>query len=411
MRLAALIQTWGLDSFPWFPNPFSEKEVAATAAATVVSSVQGKQVLVLSASIGAGHVRAAEALCASATLHDYGASVTHLDTMAFVSPWFKKLYADAYLFLVNHCPAVWGHIYRRTNQSRRNGIFNRLRSVIERMSASRLTKEIGMRKPDAIICTHFFPAELLARLRRQGKITCPVWVQVTDFDLHSSWVHHGLSGYFVANHEMAFLLQQQGLPMHAIHVTGIPVMPGFGQAHDRRECSAELGLSPDRITVLLSGGGEGIGRLEDVAARLLLSDRNLQLVVLAGRNGALLGKLQLLARDFPGRLVPLGFTRQVERVMACCDFAVTKPGGLTSSECLVMGLPMVLSSAIPGQEERNADFLLEQGVALKAPDARSLEYRVKELINSPDRLDSMRAKAKALGREHAAWHVLNHVQL
>jgi processive 1,2-diacylglycerol beta-glucosyltransferase len=408
MRLAALIEIWGLNSFSWFPNPFAKKEETAVPAAP---SMQGKQVLVLSASIGAGHVRAAEALCASAALHDYGASVRHLDTMAFVSPWFKKIYADAYLFLVNHCPSLWGLIYRKTNHFRRGGPFNRLRSLIERLSASSLMQEIGLAKPDAIICTHFFPAELLARLRRQGKINCPVWVQITDFDLHSSWVHHGLSGYFVASHEISFLLQQHGIPAHAIHVTGIPIMPAFGQSHDRRECALELGLDPGKKTVLLSGGGEGIGRLEDVAARLLLSDRNLQLIVLAGRNIGLLKKLQTLSRDFPGRLVPLGFTRQVERVMACCDFAVTKPGGLTSSECLVMGLPMVLSSAIPGQEERNADFLLEQGVALKAPDARALDYRVRELIAFPAKLDGMRAKAKALGREHAAWHALNNIQL
>lgn len=403
MRLAALVQNWGLRYFPWTPTQRFIRRYSAAAKA------EEPHVLVISASVGAGHVRAAEALCAGAALRPSHLPVRHLDVMDYV-PWlFRKVYADFYTFLVNRYPSLWGYLYHATNQVGRNGAIDRMRRGIERLAATRLTSEITRRRPHAIICTHFMPAEVLSRLRSEQKLNCPVWVQVTDFDLHALWVHRDVSGYFVANQEVACLLQAHGIPASKTHVTGIPIMPSFAQPFDRSECSVALGLDARRPTVLLSGGGEGVGRLEEVAARLLPLQPDLQLIVLAGRNAATLKRLEALSVSHPGKLIALGYTKQVERVMACCDFAVIKPGGLTTSECLVMGLPMVLSSAIPGQEERNADFLLEQGVALKATHATLLECRVRELLASPAKLEAMRVRAKALGKAQAALHVLNHI--
>lgn len=134
-----------------------------------------------------------------------------------------------------------------------------------------------------------------------------------------------------------------------------------------------------------------------------------QLIVLAGRNEALLAALGKLASDHPGRLFPHGFTREVERLMACSDLVITKPGGLTTSECLAMKQPMLLNSPIPGQEERNADFLLEQGVALKAVDDDALVYRVRALLDEPERLEAMRRRIAPLGRPLAARFVLDRV--
>ncbi len=146
-----------------------------------------------------------------------------------------------------------------------------------------------------------------------------------------------------------------------------------------------------------------------MAERLLRLDGDFQLIVMAGKNASALAALQILAARYPGRLVAQGFTDKVERLMACADLAVTKPGGLTTSECLAMGLPMIVNSPIPGQEQRNADFLLEQGAALKAFDAVTLEYRIRYLLENPAKLADMRAKARALGRPAAARHVLNTV--
>lgn len=368
-----------------------------------------KKILLLSVSAGAGHMRAAEAIRAAAGAAAGGVEATHLDVMDYVTSGFRKMYTEFYLKLVNKAPALWGYLYQASNDARPDSTMQQLRRGLERLNTRALMQAIEVAQPDAIVCTHFLPAEILARAIRKRGFTTPVWVQVTDFDLHRMWVHENMAGYFAGNEEVAYRMRRCGIAAERIHVTGIPIMPAFGQALERATCAREFGLDPAITTVLLMGGGAGLGSLETVAERLLSLEGSFQLIVLAGRNAKALAALKVLATRFPGRLLAQGFTDQVERLMACADLVVTKPGGLTSSECLAMGLPMIVNSPIPGQEERNADYLLEQGVALKAVDGPTLEYRIAHLLAHPGQLAQMSARARALGRAHAASDVLAHV--
>jgi processive 1,2-diacylglycerol beta-glucosyltransferase len=365
-----------------------------------------KKLLLLSVSAGAGHMRAAQAICAHADEYHPGVEAVHVDVMNFVSSGFRKLYTDFYIKLVNKAPALWGYLYHATNEAKPDSSREKMRRALERLNTSALLTEIARVKPDAIVCTHFLPAEILSRLIRKHGFTCPVWVQVTDFDLHRMWVHEHMAGYFAANEEVAFRMRAQGIAASAISVTGIPIMPVFGAPLERAVCAAEFGLDPLRTTILLMGGGAGLGSLDTVAASLLALDDRFQLIVLAGKNAAALEALKALALRHPGRLLPQGFTDKVERLMACADLVITKPGGLTTSECLAMGLPMIVNAPIPGQEERNADYLLEQGVAMKAFDSVTLEFRVRHLLDNPAKLADLREKARALGRADAAQAVL-----
>lgn len=362
-----------------------------------------RRLLLLSVSAGAGHVRAAEALRAAALARG-DAEVQHLDVMDHVSSAFRALYTDLYLKLVEHSPTAWSMLYRIMDRTPPNAPVARLRRAIERLNTHELRRAIAAFAPDAVVCTHFLPAELL--MRERGRLACPVHVVVTDFDLHGMWVVPDMAGWFAASDEVAFRMRARGLDAARIHVTGIPIMPAFAEAHDRDACAREFGLDPARRAILLMGGGAGLGGLDEVAARLLAIDADFQLVALAGRNEKALARLRTLAATHPQRLVAQGFTDRVERLMGACDLVVTKPGGLTTSECLALGRPMVVHAPIPGQEERNCDYLLEQGAALKAVDAIALDWRVRELLAQPQRLARLAERARALGRPHAARDVL-----
>ncbi|QBB70118.1 galactosyldiacylglycerol synthase [Pseudolysobacter antarcticus] len=365
-----------------------------------------KKILVLSVSAGAGHMRAAEALRSHAEVAHGDVHALHLDVMNFVSSAFRKLYTNAYIKLVEKHPALWGMLYRMTSEAEPDATLQKMRRGIERLNTKALLRAIDAFAPDAIICTHFLPAEILQHEIKQARLHAPVWVQVTDFDLHKMWVMPHMAGYFAANDEVAFRMRAAAIAPATIHVTGIPIMPAFAQPLSREECAREFGIDPARPTFLLMGGGAGVGQLDQVAERLMTAAKDFQLVVLAGKNVAVLGKLQKLAAQHPGRLFAQGFTHHVERLMACADLVITKPGGLTSSECLAMGVPMIVHSPIPGQEERNADYLLEQGAAMKAVDTLGLEFRIQMLLAEPRRLQLMRDKAAALGRPDAAANVL-----
>jgi processive 1,2-diacylglycerol beta-glucosyltransferase len=400
--------------------------------------MKSRSLLILSVSAGAGHVRAAEALRARAAEAYPDIQATHIDLMEWVPSVFRKVYAESFLYVVEKHPEIWGYLYGRSDKPPREySKTEALRKALERLNTVRFMKLLKDLAPDQVICTHFLPAQLLSRKIRKGVFNLPVWVTVTDFDVHRLWIHEHMAGYFAASQEVAYRMADKGVDPGIIQVTGIPIMPAFagtagGAAPDgasvdgatplarpapldKAECARSLGLDPSRPVLALMAGGAGVGAgtggggLEATAARLLALPGDFQLVALAGRNEKLLADLKTLAQAHPGRFFPMGFTRTIERLMKAADLAITKPGGLTASECLAMGLPMILVNPIPGQEERNADYLLENGAALKAYDGAGLEFRVRALLSDPTRLAALGAKARALGKPHAAGDILERV--
>jgi processive 1,2-diacylglycerol beta-glucosyltransferase len=308
------------------------------------------KLLILSVSAGAGHVRAAQAVEAAAKAASSPLDATHLDLLTLVPAEFRRLYGQQYIKLVDRLPQLWSFLYSKSDRPSRDSLLGGLKRAVEKLNTRKLFAEIERLRPDAILATHFLPAELLSRSRSKGRKLPPVWVQVTDFDVHALWVHPHVDRYCVANEEVAFRLADRGVPREKISITGIPVMPQFTTPLQRADCARELGIDSGRFTVLMMAGGAGVGSLDELAGRLLRLPDHLQLVALAGRNEELLSRLRKLAKAHPGKLMPLGFTSTVERLMTAADLVVTKPGGLSVSECLAKGRPMLLVSPIPGQE-------------------------------------------------------------
>lgn len=273
-------------------------------------------VVFLSVSAGHGHVKAAEALAAAAHARSLPCTTTHLDAMAYVTSAFRKVYTDWYLQLVRRAPEVWSYIHQKTDTTPHSAISQRLRRSLERMSARALLREVRHKNPDAIVCTHFLPAELLMREQNKGRLKCPVWLQVTDYDLHNMWIVPDMAGYLAATEEVAFRMRARGLPADRIHVTGIPVMPAFAHPQraelSSRRCATRLGLDPARKVVLMLSGGAGTGDLPRMVERVLAlegqEDRGFQIIAVAGRNTAAYECLDAIARRHAGRLVAIGFT-------------------------------------------------------------------------------------------------------
>ena len=371
------------------------------------------RLLILSASAGHGHVRAAQALEATArTLPRPPDRVEHVDALAHVAGGFRRVYSDLYGHLVDRHPGLWSYLHQKTDTTPHDATSQRLRRAVERLSSGKLMRVIRAARPDAIVCTHFLPAELLMRETDRQRIACPVWLQVTDYDLHNMWLVPGMAGYFAATDEVAHRMRVRGLPPERIHVSGIPVAPAFARPQapelDRAACRSALGLAVGKPVVLIVSSGHGVGDLPTIA-RSVLAAGDLQVIVVAGRNEAARGPLDALAREHDGRLLSLGFTDIMHTLMAAADLVVTKPGGLTVSECLALGRPMLLVAPIPGQEEHNAGFLMEQGAAWLAYDGIGLAYKVARLLSEPMQLAAMAAHSRRLGRPDAAEAVLAEV--
>jgi processive 1,2-diacylglycerol beta-glucosyltransferase len=367
-----------------------------------------EKILILSASAGAGHLRAAEAIERALLQMNAAGEVRNLDTLAYTNKLFRHLYSKAYLEMVNKMPEVLGWLYDHLDKPWKN---ERRRLALDKLNTRPFIKMLKEYEPDLVVCTHFLPAEIISWLTAKGRISCRQSIVVTDFDVHAMWLCHHYEHYFVAIDETRLHLEKLGIPAEKITVSGIPIDPLFAEAKSKREMRGKHGLRPDVTTLLLSAGGFGVGPVENIL-RSLINDLKspAQVIALCGRNQKLKHRVEQLTAGIPLdsllSIKAVGYTTDMDEYMAASDILLGKPGGLTTSEALARGLIFVIVNPIPGQEERNSDHLLEEGVAIRCNNLPVLAYKLDRLLGDPARMDIMRAHSRRLARPNAALDVV-----
>jgi processive 1,2-diacylglycerol beta-glucosyltransferase len=369
-----------------------------------------KKVLLLSASAGAGHIRAAQALEKAFNELEATLEVRHLDVLDYTNKLFRHLYSKAYIELVNKMPEVPGWMYDKLDKPWKN---ERRRLALDKLNTRPLVRLLRSYHPDLILCTHFLPAEIVSWLRAKERLASRQAIVVTDFDVHAMWLVHHYEQYFVAIDEARAYLEALGIPASKITVTGIPIDPVFAKKKNKVEMRQKHKLDVERITILLSAGGFGVGSVEPLIASLKAIDHPIQVVAICGRNEELRKRLSRstghLTGDSNVLIHPIGYTQEMDEYMSASDIVVGKPGGLTTSEGLAKGLAFVIVNPIPGQEERNSDHLLEAGVAIRCNNLPTLPYKLNHLLADPARLARMQTASRRLGRPNAASDIVRRV--
>jgi len=369
-----------------------------------------KKVLLLSASAGAGHVRAAEAVeqAFKQRKDSNGLEVHHFDVLNYTNKLFRHLYSKAYIDLVNKMPEVPGWVYDKLDKPWKN---ERRRLALDKLNTRPFVKLLREYQPDLIICTHFLPAEIVSWLKAKERLASRQVIIVTDFDVHAMWLVHHYERYFVAVDEARVYLETLGIPPEKITVSGIPIDPVFAIKKDKQQMRAKHGLAPDRTTILLSAGGFGVGSVDALVQSLLPLRQRAQVVAICGRNEELKERLAKLASrikpDAGVLLKPFGYTKEMDELMTASDLVLGKPGGLTTSEALAKGLVFVIVNPIPGQEERNSDHLLEGAAAIRCNNLPTLSYKLDRLLADPQRFKSMQANARRMGHPNAAKEIVD----
>ncbi|NLT60134.1 MAG: glycosyltransferase [Candidatus Hydrogenedentes bacterium] len=364
------------------------------------------RILVLSVKAGAGHLRAAQAVTHAIRERFPNVEVVSADALEYTNAAFRKGYTEGYETLVRNLPSVWERIYESLETKPADSNAKKLATLWSRLNTKHLLMFVENFKPDVIACTHFLPAEVLGAQRAKGKLRAPVYTILTDYDIHSMWIQEGVTGYFVASSEMAHALREKGIGTASVEVSGIPILPEFAREYPPRETMRQtLGLNPAQRTVLVAAGGFGMMSADDAVKLLAGHLPEAQFLAVAGRNAELEKRLKKLARAYKGRVKPFGFVDNMHELMAASDLAVSKSGGLTTSECLAMGLPMLVFNPIPGQEERNAIYLLEHGAGLWARTPAQMLFKVKALLDDPKRLADMQEAARRIARPRAAFDI------
>jgi len=283
------------------------------------------------------------------------------------------------------------------------------RLAFDRLSLRSLVRVVEHEAPDAVVCTHFLPVEALSPRRGQGRLRVPLYCVITDFTAHPLWAYPHVDRYFVASDAVAEELQGHGVPRERIEVTGIPVDPRFAERIGHAAACARFGLDPARPVVLVMGGGSGVGPMADLARRLAELAAQPQVMVVCGTNARLRREVESLPEARAGRVHALGFSLEVDALLEAADVVVSKAGGLTCSEALVKGTPLVVFRPTPGQEVRNAQFLEAGGAAVHASTAESVAATVARWLARPDERTRVHESALGLARPQAADVIAAHV--
>jgi processive 1,2-diacylglycerol beta-glucosyltransferase len=359
------------------------------------------RVLLISANAGAGHVRAAKALEAAVRELHPEADVENVEILSFTKPIYRRTYADAWLQMADRAPALWGYLYATSNRGRTRTKPPALVRAFDRMMFAGFRARVRELAPDHVIATHFLPAQVLAAHRREPWCAFSFGCVLTDFDCHAMWAQPSFDRFCVGNDELVEMLADKGILRERVAVTGIPIDASFSRVPDRLAARRSLGLEGAGAGRPVHGRRHGArqrgrGRRHGHALRPRAGPRG------RGQERGPAREARRAARAERHVATALGFVDNMAELMAAADLAVGKSGGLTSSECLASGVPMLIPDPIPGQEERNADWLVEVGAAWKARGLGSLRAKLTRLLADAELRAAMARNAKAHGRPGAA---------
>jgi processive 1,2-diacylglycerol beta-glucosyltransferase len=353
------------------------------------------KVLIIHASAGAGHRRAAEAVYNYLKESSPDLDLVLLDALDKTNALFKFDYTKGYSFLIKYATTLWHWAFWSTDFKFLRSISRRVAQIINGINAQRLIRYFIQENPEVIISTHFLPSELAATLKKKDKITSKLITIITDYGVHPFWICPGTDLYVVASDFTRDRLVMEGVGVEKISVLGLPFDPKFLQHFDRRILCHKMGIDHKKFTVLLMTGSFGLGPLEEIVECL---HKDCQVLVVCAGNKKLYARL--LKRNLENVKV-FGFISNTEELMAAAQVIITKPGGATITEVLIMELPVVFISAIPGQEIANVEALAGYGIGVSPKNIQEIKSIVLDLKNNPQRIEELRRKIREIQKPFA----------
>ena len=355
------------------------------------------RVLILSASIGGGHEAAAKALKSIILNANINSVVRIVDSLDYVNTTLNQTISNLYVKMARSTPKLFGLIYKMSDKESRlkNLIF-----FLNQVFSKKILPLINTFAPDVIVTTHMFPTEMISYLKSNGKTAVPLICVITDYAPHKTWLAKSVDAYVVASKDMIPKMLQLGIKSEQIYPLGIPISDSFFNKQNKSAIRKKFGLDPSIPAVLIMAGSFGIKSIFPIYTNLVSSRLNFQIILITGKNKKLFNNISKFIKNRKEKGLPVKktklvyFTNEVYKFMKTADLVITKPGGLTVSEALASGLPMVIFDAIPGQEEENADFLIKNNMGIRISTNENCVSVIEKLLTEPDLLKSMQSSCK-----------------
>lgn len=366
------------------------------------------KILLLYAKVGNGHLKAAESIKQALEELEPDVQIDYEDGLEYSSALTNKLIVKGYASLARRVPKLYGTMYTSSDKQDANTV-GEINKMVNKALTIRLKKMLREKKPDVIVSTHPFVSHMCAYLKRKKKTDAKIVSIMTDYGIHNMWLEENehIDKLMVATDEMkSDCIRRYNVPKEKIVVTGIPVSPRFREEYNKEEILNDLGLEKGKTTLLFfAGGGLGLGKSEGIFSELIKSVYDFQIIAVTGKNEKQKIRFENIASQSSKKIVVLGYTNKVPELMAASDFVITKPGGLTSTECLAMRKPMIIINPIPGQEEQNSIYFTNNGTALRTYKNEPIEHVLDIAVNNKLRVKQLVEMCKIIGKPNSSKDV------
>ena len=363
------------------------------------------KVLLIHATIGWGHKRAALALAEAFQQRGIDADVR--DLLDFL-PWpLSRMYPGAYSLLVSRCRPLWRLFYKINDWPK--SPYAPATDWTQRWQFSNLRTFLETTHYDCIVSTHFTPSALLLDWRKKLGWDQKLYSVVTDFISHRCWKRNGLDHYFVATEDVRNQFVDAGFMRERITVSGIPISSAFSQSLDREKCREEWNIGADEKLILILSSGLSAKKTCAMMQDLREVPGKIHFLVSAGKDAPREQQVKDYCKG-DNRFSVFGFSQKIAEMMCAADVLISKPGGLTVSEAFSFGLPQILFSPIPGQEEANAQYVVQNDAGL-CIDAKRGEFKhaLMCLLENPQKLNKTKTAALSLAKPQAAATIVDFI--
>jgi len=361
-----------------------------------------KRIILMYISEISGHHSATLAIEKALKILQPNVEILNINAFNYTNPISEKVVNRLYLGIIKRTPQIWDYLYDNPTVVKK---IEKIKEAIHKLNSPKLKRLFDKFKPDAIVCSQAFPCGMCADYKRTYGSRIPLVAVLTDYAPHSYWLYDTVDYYISPSEDVALRLMKKGIGRNRIKSLGIPFDPQFNEPLDKNELFQKLKLNPDIPTVLIMGGGQGLGPIKTIVKSLEKVKREIQEIVVCGANKKLYKSLKRRIKKYKKKILLFGYAHNINELMRISGIIITKPGGVTTTEVLANHLPMVIVKPLPGQETNNTSYLIEKGAAIKADKPRQINLAVENLLANPVKLKEMSEATRRINKPNASLDI------
>ncbi len=364
--------------------------------------MQRKRIILMYISEVSGHHSATNAIEKALKALSPQSEVLNINGFNYTNPISEKIVNTLYMSVIKRTPKLWDYLYDNPRVAKK---LDKLKNTVNKLNSPKLKRLFDRFKPDAVACTQAFPCGMVADYKKVYDGALPLVAVLTDFAPHAYWVYDNIDYYVTPSEEVSQRLIKKGVDAAKIRLFGIPFDHTFNDPVDTAAVFKKLKLEQGVSTILIMGGGHGLGPIRSIVKSLEKIKAPTQEIIVTGTNKKLYRILKRRKKKYKKKIALFRYTETINELMSVSDLIVTKPGGITTAEALSKKLPLIIVKPIPGQETSNTAYLTGQNAAIKVTDPKNIHLVIESLINTPGQLETYRESAAAISKPRSSMDI------